>query len=201
MHVASTQAPLRAPIAPPPPPLASGEGLLAAPSTAGEVLEIGFFWEGLPLDLRHMRPGDAPLYAGAGAADFVLPADEAPTGARPFCRREAGRYLLCFPGSWTVMLDVAGERLDRAALAASRRAAQVEPGLWEVSVQPGERLLLDTGTLSFAIGLTGSSPRLAQRLRDRVDWGLVGLFTAVSAGLGLLQAGLLTMPPDRKSVV
>jgi len=201
MHVASTQAPLRTPIAPRPQPLASGDSLLAAPSTAGEVLEIGFFWEGLPLDLRHMRPGDAPLYAGAGAADFVLPADEAPTGARPFCRREAGRYLLCFPGSWTVMLDVAGERLDRAALAASRRAAQVEPGLWEVSVQPGERLLLDTGTLSFAIGLTGSSPRLAQRLRDRVDWGLVGLFTAVSAGLGLLQAGLLTMPPSQTTVL
>ena len=198
MYVETTAVGPRPPALPAARPAADN---LLSHALVGDALEVAFYWEGLPLDLRHLRPTDRPLRVGAASADFILPAEEVPLCARPFCRREAGQYVVCFSRRWTAVLEREGSARDLSALLGAGRAKPVDGDGVELILGAGERLLLDSGTLSFVISLSDSGRTLKPSWRDRVDGGLLGLVGLVGAGLGIVQAGLLAVPPSQTQVI
>lgn len=162
------------------------------------VLEVATLWQDTVLDVRHLAAGRA-LTLGVGA-DLDLPAADLPAPQLALFVVEGDRTLARLCPRWAGWRERGGRREPLAEVMAA--APEVEPGVREVEVQPGDQLLVEVGPVGLLARLAAPGARVAGRVSTEVDVPFVGIMSSAIALAALLSVAISAAPPPvQESVV
>ncbi len=174
------------------------------PVTIGS--STGYRWRLLGLPLGWVPEGFArvawmlaPMLSEAPQErrnDFYCPPEACPGEDFPLIRWDAGQPSCQLAPGWTGFVERAGERHDLEGLRAERALRSDGEGRLALALEPGERIVVDTGAGVFAAHLVPPGKRVLTRTRDRVD-GPFMAFLSCAAFVGAMCGILLaTTPPS-----